>query len=42
MCFKIIGEPTFLIPDTKEAFNRLRQVFIKASILWHFDLEYHI
>ena len=27
------GKPTFLTPGTKEVFNRLRQVFIKALIL---------
>ena len=36
------GEPTFLTPDAKEAFNRLRQAFIKAPILRHFDPESHI
>ena len=30
--FEAIGEPMFLISDAKEAFNHLRQVFIKASI----------
>ena len=33
------GEPTFLIPNAKEAFNQLRQAFIKALILQHFDPE---
>ena len=36
------GEPNFLIPDTKKAFNNLRLAFIKALILRHFDLESHI
>ena len=33
------GEPTFLIPDTREAFNQLKQAFTKAPILQHFDPE---
>ena len=36
------GEPIFLIPDAREAFNQLRQAFTKAPILQHFDLECHI
>ena len=36
------GEPTFLTPDAKKAFTQLRQAFIKAPILRHFDLECHI
>ena len=35
-------EPIFLTPGAKKAFNQLRQVFIKAPILWHFDPECHI
>ena len=31
-----------LILDAKKAFNHLRHAFIKALILQHFDLEYHI
>ena len=31
-----------LTPDTKQVFTQLRQVFTKAPILHHFDLEYHI
>ena len=27
------GEPTFLTPSAKHAFNRLRQAFVKAPIL---------
>ena len=36
------GESTFLTPDAKKAFNRLRQAFIEAAILQHFDLKSHI
>ena len=36
------SEPSFLTPDTKTAFNHLWLTFIKAPILWYFDLEYHI
>ena len=36
------GESTFLTPGTRKAFNQLGQVFTKASILQHFDLECHI
>ena len=35
-------EPIFLTPSAKEAFNQLRQAFIKASILRHFDLKCYI
>ena len=34
--------PSFLTPDAREAFNRLRLAFIEAPILWHFDPECHI
>ena len=34
--------PKFLTPDARTTFNRLRLAFTEASILWHFDLEYHI
>ena len=32
----------FLIADTRQAFTQLRQAFIKAPILSHFDPEHHI
>ena len=37
-----MGEPNFLTPDAKKAFNHLRLVFIKAPILRYFDSESHI
>ena len=37
-----MGEPNFLTPNAKKAFNHLRLAFIKAPILRHFDLESHI
>ena len=39
---KAMGEPIFLNPGAQEAFNQLKQVFTKALILPHFDLECHI
>ena len=36
------GEPTFLTPDAREAFNQLRQAFTEAPILRQFDPECHI
>ncbi len=36
------SEPSFLTPDTKTAFNHLRQAFTEALIFQHFDLECHI
>ena len=36
------NKPSFLTLDTKTAFNYLWLAFIKALILWHFDLEYYI
>ena len=36
------GEPTFLTPDARNAFNQLRKMFTKAPILQHFDPECHI
>ena len=34
--------PSFLILETKRAFNCLRLAFTKAFILRYFDLEWHI
>ena len=39
---KVTREPIFLNPGANEAFNYLKQAFIKASILWYFDLESNI
>ena len=38
----VMGESTFLTPNTREAFNQLRQVFTKTPILQYFNLECHI
>ena len=32
----------YLAPETKLAFTELRQAFLKASILHHFEPEYHM
>ena len=32
----------YLIPDTKKTFDQLRQIFTKAPMLQHFDLEQYI
>ena len=32
----------FFIPKAKLAFIQLRQIFVEALILHHFDLKYHI
>ena len=37
--FGVTEEPIFLTPDTREAFNQLKQAFTEALILWHFDPE---
>ena len=37
-----MGEPMFLTPGTREVFNHLRQAFIEAPILGHFDPKCHI
>ena len=39
---RAMGEPNFLTPDAKKAFNHLQLAFIKAPILQHFDLESYI
>ena len=36
------ANPSFLTPEARATFNRLRLVFTKAPILWHFDPECHI
>ena len=40
--FGAMEEPTFLTPNTRKAFNQLRQVFTEAPILQHFDPECYI
>ena len=35
-------ESGFLTPETRKAFTKLRQAFIKAPIFYHFDPERHI
>ena len=42
MHFGATGEPKFLTPDAREAFNQLRQAFTKAPIFQHFDPECYI
>ena len=39
---KMIRSLYFLTPEARLAFTKLRQVFVKAPILYHFDLEYNI
>ena len=39
---KTVRSSDFLIPGVKLAFTKLRQAFIKAPILYHFDPERHI
>ena len=39
---KAMGKLIFLTPEAKEIFNYLKQSFIKALILRHFDLKSHI
>ena len=36
------GATGYLTLNARQAFTQLKQVFTKASILRHFDLEYHI
>ena len=35
-------KPIFLTSNAKKAFNYLKQIFIKAPILQHFDLKNYI
>ena len=42
MSIRATEEPTFLTSVTKDAFNKLRQVFTKTLILWNIDLKCHI
>ena len=37
-----IMESSFFISGASLAYTKLRQAFVKAPILYHFDLEYHI
>ena len=39
---KTVGPLSFFIPGVKLAFTKLKQVFLKALIFYHFDLECHI
>ena len=39
---KAVDDSTFLTPEAKLAFSQLRQAFIKALILHHFDPERYI
>ena len=39
---KTVRSPDFLTPGAKLAFTKLRQAFLKALILYYFDLERHI
>ena len=39
---KAVGPSDFLIPGAKLIFTKLRQAFLKAPILHHFDPERHI
>ena len=41
--FKNLNEATgYLTPNARQVFTQLKQAFIKALILQHFDLECHI
>ena len=37
-----VEKPSFLTPNTRQAFTQLRQVFTKAPVLRYFHLEHHI
>ena len=39
---RITKKPIFLTTNTKKAFNHLQLLFIKALILWYFDLKSYI
>ena len=39
---KIIKKSIFIILDTNEVFNQLRQAFTKTPIFWHFDPKCYI
>ena len=39
---KTVGSSNFLTLEARLAFSKLKQTFLKASILHHFDLECHI
>ena len=39
---KTVRSSDILIPEAKLVFIKLRQVFLKASILYYFDPEHHI
>ena len=36
------AKPDFLIPKARLAFTKLKQAFVEAPILYHFDPKYHI
>ena len=38
---KMVGSD-FLIPGVRLVFTKLRQAFVKAPILYHFDLKHYI
>ena len=39
---EVIKKPTFLTSNAKNAFNYLKQIFIKTLIFWYFDVKYYI
>ena len=39
---RAMGKLNFLTPNAKKIFNHLQLAYIKALILWHFDLENYI
>ena len=39
---KTVGSLDFLTPKARLVFTKLKQVFVKALILYHLDLEHHI